>query len=60
LEAMKNEVKKREELLAEERRLRLQQEQQLRARNPQDAEYRNRLSSRNHPDSSETDLRSTR
>jgi hypothetical protein len=37
LEAMKNEVKKREELLAEERRLRLQQEQQLRARNPQDA-----------------------
>jgi hypothetical protein len=37
LEAMKNEVKKREELLAEERRLRLQQEQQLRARNQQDA-----------------------
>ena len=37
LEAMKNEVKKREELLAEERRLRLQQEQQFRGRNQQDA-----------------------
>ncbi len=36
LEAMKNEVKKREELLAEERKLRLQQEQQFQSRNPQD------------------------
>ncbi len=42
LEAMKNKAKKREELLAEERRLRLQQEQQLQARNPKMLEFRNK------------------
>jgi hypothetical protein len=38
LEAMKNEVKKREELLAEERKLRPQQEQQFQSRNPQNVQ----------------------
>jgi hypothetical protein len=38
LAATKNEVKKRDKLLAEERKLRLQQEQQLQSRNPQDVE----------------------